>query len=282
MIPCVIRSVALLGLVAGPSDGAPPGFVLLAGAPTEADMRCTAFGEARYVEVRAGRVEVVESSPRRNAFLGEPSPPPFCVALPGDERPGTGRWTAIRVEDGWFVGRAGEWVGGLYWVDPTGNDPVGMLIPWNPVARFDTDVVNAFERIDGDILVLIGSRLFAQTLMRLRNTREGWSLERVGDVKEPLTYLAAGRDALYVVSIDGSVLECLWGNACREIGRVPQVAMPPASMAIGPDGGVYLGLKRYVLRLAWDPYAWTRSPTWFGPEACVDAAGRPRCACSYR
>jgi hypothetical protein len=254
----------LLGLGA---SSTPAGFVELPGRPSRADFNCANYSRTAWtVSVSNGRLSV---DPHRGTEVEDPLP--FTYERSGD-RAGSRR--VVQVDDGWLVGfDAGEFGGGLWWFDRTGEHSLRVRPPSNAPANkedvFRAENVQGFARLGGEVLVFMGLDHLGGRSGRIFSTTHasGWALRPFAVLDaSPSAWVIDGQRLL--VFTESGLWEALPENRTRRVHPLDDIGYLYAnSMVQDADGAVYAGMRRYVLRLRPSPPGWRE--TWLVPSDCV-------------
>lgn len=235
--------------------------------PSADERRCTDYSSLFWsVAASGGSALAVEMTTREHL-----DPVPFSYAA-GPDRQGS-RYAA-RAGEGWLVGfDAGEFGGGLWWFSD-GHGQQGSRIrprpssPTNPADIYHAENVLGLPRVGGQQLVLMGlDHLGARSgrVFRIVAAAGAWSLEPVAVLDaEPAVWLLDGSRLLFLTDSG------LWssdGLSAHKVHPLDVGGFAPTSMVQAADGGLYVGMRYYVLRLAEEEGRWTES--WFAPASCL-------------
>lgn len=263
MSPLVIAAL-LLASGSTPLDGA---FTALAERPSAAELQCAGYSrQAWLVSLAEDRVVV---SPRPNGLAIDPLP--FRTSGRDQE----GERHVLEVDDGWLVGfDGGEFGGGLWWFSPGGDASRRIRpapdAPSDPGDIFRAENVQGFAQLGDVKLVLMG-------LDHLTG-RSGWIFRlarRAGEwVLTPFAVLDARprgwvEDGARLLVLTGSGLWSVREGVARERLHALDPPFYPRSMVRGSDGALYVGMRRYVLRLEPSAIGWRE--TWLVRADCVHA-----------
>lgn len=251
-------------LDAGPLPAVPthtPGFNQLSRRPSDAEVLCDNPMQVEWTVSSAGRPLAVSAH----------RPTETVDALPfgyPPDRDRRGERHVVEVDDGWLVGfDAGEFGGGLWWFSRGGEryrrvSPPERVVD-GPDARYLPENVRGLARRGDDVLVFMGldhlqpgpGRIF-----RAHKATAGWALELVARLDScPRAWLVDG-ERVHVVTGGG-----LWsvGPAAgpRKLHALDAQVFSPDSMMRGPDGALFVGMRRYVVRLQPRTSGWEE--TWF-------------------
>jgi hypothetical protein len=244
------------------------GFVALSHRPSPEDLQCANYSRSEWtVSYENGSVRALKSD------SGHMDKLPFNYQRSEDR---AGDRYVERVSDGWIVGfDAGEFGGALWWFSPSGDRSERLSPPMNAPAHpkdiFKAENVHGFARYGTDLLVFMGlDHLGGRSGRVFRLVREAGRWELL-----PFTVLDGTPNA-WVVNHDGVVIltnSALWlalsNNQVRKLCSLDLAGLHPNSMVQGSDGDIYIGMRRYVLRLRKDGSNWI--DTWFVQSGCVEA-----------
>jgi hypothetical protein len=210
-------------------------------------------------------------------------PLPFRVA-PSRDRAGD-RWV-VTVPDGWIVGfNQGEFGGGLWWFNRNGTASRRIrpapAAPASPNDPFRAENVLGLPAVGGEQLVLMGlDHLTGRSgrIFRLVQGKSAWTLDPVAVLdSEPDVWLVDG-NRLLVLTESG-----LWsrepGGVASQIYQSSIGQLSASAMVRAPDGGIYVGLQHYVVKLEQSNGEWRE--TWFTPSVCMKVEMKQdRCECA--
>ncbi len=236
------------------------------GRPSADERRCTDYISLFWSVSVSGGSAIAEVMKTREHL----DPIPFRYAAGRDKQ---GSRYAARAGGGWLVGfDDGEFGGGLWWF-PDGRGREGSRIrpkpssPTNPDDFYHAENVLGLPRVGGQQLVLMGLDHLAGRsgrVFRAVSTAGAWSLEPVAVLDaEPDVWLVDGSRLLFLTESG------LWvsdGFRAQRVYPVDVGGFAPTSMVRAADGGLYVGMRYYVLRLAEAGGRWTES--WFAPASC--------------
>lgn len=255
------------------------GLVALDQRPSAEDLLCGNYSDEEWsVSVAGGKLKV-----KRGANSPQPDPLPFEV--PGGEDR-IGRRHIARVTDGWLVGfDAGEFGGGLWWHSSDGRGSVHVSPstdgPAHPNDVHRAENVLGFVRMRGELLVLMGldhgsSR--SGRVFRSVKRDNHWALASVAVLDaRPAAWTIDGsrllvltESGLWAVTVDMGATQ-IHRSDTTDQPAFPHLAalalLYPNSLVRGPDGALYAGMRRYVLRFEPLGDQWTE--TWLVSKDCV-------------
>jgi hypothetical protein len=270
MLPTFLSQFLIFALIAVGSLEIPlqrDGFVALPNRPTAADIECANYTAVEWVVTRSDGNLHITVSPR-----SQPDDP-----LPFTYKRTEGRLGfrhVLPVENGWLVGfDAGEFGGGLWWFSRSGRQatrirPSSVAHAGDP---FHAENVRGFGRIKGKVLAFMGlDHLGGRSgrIFEVFPSGRVWILRPFALLDaSPAGWVTEG-NRLFVITSSG-----LWefrnGMYARQLKRLDLGMLYPSSLAKGPDGALYAGLRRYVLRLRQEADGW--KDTWFVKTDCVRA-----------
>lgn len=214
-------------------------------------------------------------------------PLPFAIAAAKDRQ---GDRHVVQVGAGWLVGfDAGEFGGGLWWYERVGAEAVRVRppthAPVHPKEYYKADNVQGFARLDGVWLVLIGldhmgirsgrafevKRAGADVVLAPRGVFDG---SPRGWVAYRGTLLVVTDTSLYALAAgqDAKVLH----EFAHDLG-----GLYPTSIVRADDGVLYVGMRRFVVRLA--PAGGGRyQEEWWVPRRCLRFHLTDSCQCLPR
>lgn len=250
----------------------PPGFASLSRRPSKTDFDCANYSKTEWVVLYSGGR--LRASARTDTTSVDPLP--FSYERDPDR---SGDRHVVQVSDGWLAGfDGGEFGGGLWWFGNAAKRPIRLRPPANaPVNSgdpFSAENVRGFARLADSLLVFMGldhltgrsGRVFA-----VRQAGGAWVLEPfvVLDAS-PAAWVIDGERVL--VLTESGLWEALPGNRTKKLHDLDVGLQYPNSMAHGPDGTLYVGMRRYVLRL--QPLGARWAETWFVQSNCARASIR--------
>ncbi|HYI10314.1 MAG TPA: hypothetical protein VEK57_14740 [Thermoanaerobaculia bacterium] len=265
MFPLVLALVQLS--TAASASTAPRGFVELSGRPSEADFLCANYTRNGWVVASSGGEVQAELAPSRS----------FSDPLPFSYEPGEnqiGERHVVKVKDGWLVGfDAGEFGGGLWWFSENGRRSTQVSppkdAPVHPDDIYRAENVRGFARTADRILVLMGLDHLSARSGRVYNiVRAGnrWKLEPFAVLDgSPDAWLDEGDRVLIVTG--GGLWEARGHSGARQLHALGIGSVYPGSLIKADDGALYVGMRRYVIRLEETNGSWTE--TWFVKADCV-------------
>lgn len=254
----------LLLLDAGPLPAVPtrtPGFTRLSHRPADTEVLCNDPMQVEWTVSSAGRPLAVSAH----------RPTETVDALPfgyPPDRDRRGERHAVEVDDGWLVGfNAGEFGGGLWWFS-RGGERYRRVLPAKrvangPDAMYLPENVRGFARRGNDVLVFMGlDHLDARSgrVFRARKATAGWALDLVAGLDRcPQAWLVEGEHVLVVTG--GGLWSVGPAAGPRKLHAIDAQVFRPNSMMRGPDGALFVGMPRYVVRLQPGTSGWEE--TWF-------------------
>jgi hypothetical protein len=210
-----------------------------------------------------------------------PFEPPSAV---GETKNAMGDPSVVRAAPGgYLVGYdRGEFGGGLYWVRTDGRAHVRLRPPARAKREWFPENVQAIAEHEGSFFVFQGLSHLTSSLgrvLKVRPRNEGWLVSSLVSLRatpyavfeeRPGSWLVAGSDGVSRVTARGAA-QRLWGR--------PEVLafVYPNSIAVGHEGGVYVGMRAWVLRLLPGPGAGWRADL-LAPATCPRMVPRPRAA----
>ena len=229
----------------------------------ETTLRCFNFSRNEWqVDSEGDEVKITKRS-GKNAEV--PSFPPLLQhedGMPGRTLT-AGLRSSTHYKNSWLLAYdAGEFGGGLWVTNEEGN----------MTKRIVSDNVRAVVSVDGGVLVLSGlahmSTNFGNAFIFSVPDGLNISLQRSVHLD--------GAPSAYTKASDGSVLFVTTYGLCRitksgDLQRLtyfPKWASQqyPNSMAIGPDGAIFIGMRMFVLKLRASPSGY--SEEWLLPSDC--------------
>ncbi|HKW00130.1 MAG TPA: hypothetical protein VJN96_09905 [Vicinamibacterales bacterium] len=270
------RGVQVRDVLSGPL--ASPAWTTRPGPPSARELECTSFSYLFWsTSVKDGVPYATRIGMREHL-----DPLPFRVS-PGRDRAGD-RW-AVPVSDGWIVGFSlGEFGGGLWWFNRNGTTSrrirPGPTAPANPADPFRAENVLGLPTVGGEQLVLMGlDHLTGRSgrVFRLVQSKTDWTLEPVAVLDaEPDVWLIDGNRLLILTE------SALWsvepGGVVTQLHQSRIGELSASAMVRAPDGGIYVGLRHYVVKLDQSNGQWRE--TWFAPSVCATVEMKEnRCEC---
>jgi hypothetical protein len=243
-------------------------------------LECGNYSRSWYVEQASERtLKVTQGAERRVE-----DPIPFQIASSQDRQ---GDRHVVRYNSGWLVGfDAGEFGGGLWWhrsADSSGSRVRRPRIP--PVSSFDfyqASNVKWFARVDDELLVLMGLDHLGGRSGSIFHVRAFGSdvalIPWTGLDGSPYGWIARGRSLL--VLTDSSVYELTAPADTRVVHRFTTelIGLYPTSVVAVESGQLYIGMRRYVIRLA-PTVGGGYDETWWVPKNCLHFRLKQNCEC---
>lgn len=161
-----------------------------------------------------------------------------------------------KVIDGWLAGYdTGDIDGGaLWWIDPNGRREY-LITAQN---------VQGFAKLGNDTLVFVGidhPDQHSGSILRLQRIGERWQVRPFATLDGRASAWIAESDRLLVLTPSG-LWEVTANAPPRQLATLDIRAMAPTSLARGSDGALYVGMRRFVLKL--EDGTWKE--TWLVPE----------------
>ncbi|MCB1636416.1 MAG: hypothetical protein KDI51_17645 [Xanthomonadales bacterium] len=231
------------------------------------------FGGEWQVALVDGRVTIREYEP------GVVSASPLPEAAYADLGEGArGARSYLPVEDGYLVGfNAGEWGGSVWWLSTDGSSHYRLgessVAGGNPVSFF---------RVGEEALLVSGLAHLSFRVGSIKHIgrRDGqWRIIRevpLGTAAE----VAIEHPALGIVVIASDGILSYRDGQLTTLTEVGLGSLYPNSIALAPDGSVYVGMRYAVARL--NRTSDTVQVAWFVPPTCrtlARSAGSPQCYC---
>jgi hypothetical protein len=262
----MIAGLAILFIVASlpPAKGAmPSGFVALRRPPTHDDLDCANYSRVEWFVSSAGN-DLRVSAPARADVV---DPLPFTYDRHPDR---AGDRHALRMNDGWFAGfDAGEFGGGLWWFSSATKQPLRVRPPAADDVHHVAENVHGFAQHPDGPLVFMGlDHLTGRSghVFALRQIGGAWQLQLFAALDaSPAAWVMSG-DRAWVLTESG-LWEAAAGNRTRKLHALDVGSLYPSSMVLASDGALYVGMRRYVLRLQLVGARWAE--TWFVTSNCV-------------
>jgi hypothetical protein len=199
--------------------------------------------------------------------------PPLPFKLPPRLFP-TGGWSyALAVKDGYFVGsNGGEWGGALYWFSANGKKRQQLA----------KENVRGLVAVSPDeVLSLHGLNHLGMRRGSVRWFKQGadgqWALSEEKPLDAgPDSFTATG-DGVFVVTAT-SLTKIGPGRQVKVLEPLPTWMLYPNSIAVEAGGGLWLGMRHFVLHLVPRGEKFTRE--WFVPSPCLQSPrGGSGCVC---
>jgi len=268
---CVLPPSVLFGQQATlPIEAVPDGWYVYPDSklknPDEATLRCFNYSRNEWqVSNDRGNIEIERRLEQASGVTSLPSLPPSLKLEQG--MPGrtvtAGLRTAIRYQNGWLIAYdAGEWGGGLWLTNEDGSK----------TKRIIDSNVRAVMPFDDGILVLSGLAHMGTDF------GNAFIFSNPNGLEMPLqrTMWLDGEPSAPAIASDGAVFFVTTYGLCKitrtgELQRL--ISFPkwtrqqyPNSMAISPDGTIFIGMRMFVLRLRATPAGY--SEDWLLPNDC--------------
>jgi hypothetical protein len=221
----------------------PPGWIVVA-APAQGSETLSCANLARREWMVAigsgGGVEVAE----RTSAVREDSPLPFTIA-PSRQNVRehlAGRRHSLKVDDGYIVGfDAGEHGGALWWFTPSGDKRVQLA---------EVNIVGLTELRIG-VVALSGLAHLGTSegkVFRLTRERDTWSAAAWIDMHGAVeAFVRESPESMLVLSTTGLDRVTVCGDVLR-IATTNYDVLYPTSIAIEPNGVVYIGMRQFITR----------------------------------
>lgn len=250
-------------------------------APGSESWYCDNYSSS-YWEVSGSPIVSIRAVTRHGSGTKEPLPFEIPAAPRNQDLAGDRR--VKQVPDGWLVGfDHGEWGGGLWWFSQDGSRRVRVRPPAggppDSVSGFVAENVVAFDDFAGTTIVFMGlDHAGGQSgrLFRVVRGPEGWQLILLANLRSrPRAWVHDG-DSILIQT--GDVLWRLLASG--QIVQLHQASLPssPSSLALGESGRIYVGLRRFIVRLV--PVKDGFDEEWFVREECRHFELRPgHCEC---
>ena len=243
---------------------------------------CGNYSDSWYLELSVGGGLKLLKQGRAQAPSVE-DPIPFAI-VPGDDRRGVRH--VARLDSGWLVGfDAGEFGGGLWWFDSEGAPGIRVRppadAPVNPKDPYKADNVRGFGRIDGDLVVLMGlDHLYGRSgrVFRVQANADVSLVPWTALDGCPRAWAIDGRSL--IVLTDSSVYELTSAAEARVAHTFKDDlrGLYPTSIVLSEDRQLYIGARRYVVRLTPVGGGGYRE-SWWVPRACLHFRLTDKCEC---
>lgn len=245
------------------------GFTPLRQPPSEEDRECASYSDVEWsLSMDGGRLKAARST-------GQPVSDALPFTISATQQRG-GQRSVVPVSDGWLVGfDHGEWGGGLWWYSQNGRTSRQLRpspnAPAHPEDQLPATNVRGFALVGGDVLVLMGrDHVTLRSGRVFRAVREGkrWTLAPVAVLDgSPDAWVVEGTDLLALTQTG------LWrvaaGREAEQIAPVMTGGLYPNSLVRGPDSALYVGMRRFVVRMHGDQDRWHAS--WWVSKDCAHA-----------
>jgi hypothetical protein len=260
----------------------PPGWLVVAAPGQGSETLSCANLSRREWSVSIGSGQGVDIAERTSA-VREDAPLPF--AIPASRRNVrehlAGRRHVLQVDGGYLVGfDAGEHGGALWWFNPSGDKRVQLA---------DVNIVGLTELRVG-LVALSGlshmgmseGKLLRVTRERDGHGREGtWSAAPWIDMHGAVdAFVRESPESMLVLSATG--LDRV--TACGDVTRIATTnydVLYPSSMALDPNGVVYIGMRQFITRFV--PAADGYHEEWLTREDCPLLVRKKfECSCHVR
>lgn len=164
----------------------------------------------------------------------------------------------LQVANGTLVGEdRGEWGGGLSLLDAKGNLPRKIL---------DKNVLALLQARPG-VLVIAGSLPANEGSVWLYSTIDDrWTIEKKVELSNYPFAVGKSKDGILLVSGDG-IYQVDDGFNIRQIAALPLLQTHPNSITEDANGGIYVGMQAFVVRLVPDHTGFTHE--WFAGDGCL-------------
>lgn len=225
---------------------------------TEERMRCANYSDAEWRVAVDGNTVRATPSTEHEPDTG----PALPFALPKGE-PFRGRRHTLAVSDGFLVGLdAGEWGGALYWFSADGKQK-------KELAR---ENVRGFVALSPDAVVALeGLAHLSLSEGRARwlgRDAQGWHETHVDALDGSVQTFTQSGKSIYVATtvsltrVDGP-------KQVRVMKSLNDAILYPDTMAVDPQGRIFLGMRQLVLRLV--PNGTGFDEEWLAPPNCREA-----------
>jgi hypothetical protein len=245
------------------------GFVALKQRPSQADLQCGNYSRVAWRVSESGVILKISKNPDSglNDYL------PFSY----EKNPNRiGNRHVLKLSDGWLVGfDAGEFGGGLWWFSERGERDSWLKPspkdPAHPKDIYRTENIQGFSRFGNHTLIFMGlNHLDGRSgrIFRLVNRSGQWTLKLFTALDTCPYAWVVDHNRLFVLTETG-----LW--LIHPDGRISKShsldigLLYPNSMIIGPEGALYIGMHRYVLKLERSRKTWRE--VWFVQSDCEKA-----------
>lgn len=245
------------------------GFTALRQPPSEEDLQCANYSDVEWsVSVDSGRLKVAR-------WTEGPALAALPFKIPATRHRG-GQQHVVQVTDGWLVGfDRGEWGGELWWYSQDGRRSrqlkPGPNAPVHSEDQLPSTNVRGFASVEGDVLVLMGRNHMTLRSGRVfRAVRDGlrWSLAPVAVLDgRPDAWLAEGSDLLALTQ--SGLWRIAVGGKTEQVVPLVTGGLYPNSLARGPDAALYVGMRRFVVRMHADQDRWQTN--WWVAKNCARA-----------
>jgi hypothetical protein len=236
--------------------------------PDETTLRCFNYSHNEWQVTNEGNGVKITERPRykgKDDFPSVPSWPPLLKheeGMPG-RTVSAGLRSAMHFENAWLLAYdGGEWGGGLWLTNDDGSK----------TKRIVSDNVRAVVPIDGGILVLSG---LAHMSIDFGNAFIFSNPNGLNITLQHTVHLD-GEPSAYAKEPDGSILFVTTYGLCRitksgELKRLTYFPkwtrlQYPNSMAISPDGSIFIAMRMFVLKLHSNSGTYTEE--WLLPNEC--------------
>lgn len=235
----------------------PGGFTALESEPSEDDKFCANHSDDWWtVATPEGKLIVA-----RHATSRRFDPLPFEKGRRPKES-----WSerhVLQVADGWLAGwDGGEWGGGLWWHDSNGRFSY----------RFGAENVQGFAHFGDETLVFTGLghlELRRGSISRVQKIDGRWRLSEFAKLDASPDAWIVEPNRVLVITASG-LWEATGTAPARQLAPLGIDILAATSLVRGDDGALYIGMRRFVLRLEYG----TWKQTWLVPSNCVKASYR--------
>ena len=244
--------VSVFALAAGVADPRLPEWVPVPAPHTwSRAWLCANYSDSWYLRSsESGHLELLSAPDRRVE-----DPIPFTIAPAEDRR---GARHVLQANAGWLVGfDAGEFGGGLWWYRSAGAEGARIRpptdAPVHPSDYYKADNVRGFGRVGGELVVLVGlDHLEGRSgrVFEVKATGEDVVLApRAVLDGSPQAWVADGSSLLVLTDtslylLSGPTTTTVVHTFTGDLG-----GLYPTSMMRTDDGQIYIGLRRYLIRL---------------------------------
>ena len=245
----------------------PAGWVAIA--VDEERLHCANYAHDEWlVAIEHGAVTLTESKqdePDTGPAL------PFTAKPPQQVTPG--RRHVLAVSDGFLVGfDAGEWGGALYWYSKDGSKST----------KLGDENVHGLVKVAPDLVASIeglSHGISSDGNVRWIEHQASWRANGLTVLDAAPSTFAATPEAIYIVTSESLARVDPKDRKATTIQPIRSARLYPDSMAIEPDGTLWIGMRQFVVRLTPDGNRFAE--TWLVRAACVCATVKDlSCVCA--